>query len=1267
MDSIQIASLNCRGLASREKRGEVFQFLKLKKFNICCLQDTHFVNMDKEKLRKEWGNECFFSCKSSNSRGVAILFGAGTAVNVLRSIEDNEGNFVILHIKLNDYDITLVSLYGPNIDSPEFYSELERYVLDFDNPFNIICGDWNLVQNFDYDTYNYVRINNPQGRNRVMQLKNNLNLIDPWRELYPSEKCFTWRQPNPVKMARLDFFLFTKEMMSCMEKVDISPGFRSDHSLVSIHLNLSKIDRGRGYWKFNNALLKDEQYTQKIKLLIKETIKMYSGNEFNIDVTNFETHDFENHRFTINDQLLFDTLLLVIRGETISYSSMKKRKSIETEKRIENEIIQLERQISLNQDEQNNLEQLEIKKAYLEEIRKQKIDDAILRSKLKWMEFGEKPSKFFLNLEKQNGVNKQIRKLVDDTGNIITDQNILPEIHKFYSNLYKNRPTKAYDWEDLANANVPKLDSQKQESIEGPLSIDEVYEVIKQLKTSKSPGMDGFTAEFIKYFWSYLKYFMIRSFNYAYNNGHMTTSQKSGIITLIPKGNKDRQYLKNWRPISLLNVFYKITTACIANRIKRILSILIHESQKGFMSGRFIGENIRLLYDILLYTDINDIPGLLLLIDFEKAFDSISHDFIMQVLHFFNFGNSIKTWVRLFYEDAYSCVLVNGHLTNRFKIERGCRQGDPLSPYIFLLCAEILSISIRNNNLINGLLIRNVSHKIIQYADDTIITLDGSNNDLKETMQILDAFANVSGLAINKQKTKAIWIGKNKNKRGSLCAQENLEWVYEGYFRYLGIDFAHDLDEMIQHNYNEKIMQIKSQMTLWLKRSLTVLGRITVVKSLLVSKLNYLFMSLPNPSDLVMRDIDRLFHNFIWENKPDKINREQMSQPYCDGGAKMINIYIHAKSLKISWMRRLFKDTIDSNMSELMNTFLPDTLQFKTSFGDDHFVQMASSTTNPFWKDVFLAYSSLQSVTCMNTPCQPLWKNSLICIDNKSILYNSWYKNGIMFINDLLNDDGGFLTFDTFKLKWEVNVNFLQYFGMCEAIKCGYNRPMDLFKIDQPLRPDTISLVCKFNKGCSHIYTHLLNYKKRKKCKSLYKWKAHFDIDDRLWQTYCLHAFNCTMDVGLRWFQYKIVHRILFTNDLLFKLNLVHDRNCSFCNLQHETIVHFFCECHISLRIWDELRKWILRKTFNRINFSKENILFGFQGSQNKALNCIVFIAKKTLYSNKFQNRVPYFLQFRSAITDYYRNEEYIAILKGNHMYNSFRKKWFGLDKMFVP
>ena len=261
----------------------------------------------------------------------------------------------------------------------------------------------------------------------------------------------------------------------------------------------------------------------------------------------------------------------------------------------------------------------------------------------------------------------------------------------------------------------------------------------------------------------------------------------------------------------------------------------------------------------------------------------------MQTLDYFNFGRSIKSWVKLFYEDAFSCVLVNGHLTNRFRIERGCRQGDPLSPYIFLLCAEILNILVRKSSNINGLTIKNVQYRIIQYADDTVITLDGSKNDLREILKILDYFAICSGLTINKQKTKAIWIGKNKDRKDYIQVNDELEWVFYGYFRYLGIDFSHDLQNMVKHNFTEKIEQIRAQMSLWLKRSLTVLGRITVVKSLLVSKLNYLFLSLPNPPDEIMKEINRFLFNFIWEGKPDKISRNQIIQPYHIGGAKMIN------------------------------------------------------------------------------------------------------------------------------------------------------------------------------------------------------------------------------------------------------------------------------------------------------------------------------------------------------------------------------------------
>ena len=500
----------------------------------------------------------------------------------------------------------------------------------------------------------------------------------------------------------------------------------------------------------------------------------------------------------------------------------------------------------------------------------------------------------------------------------------------------------------------------------------------------------------------------------------MTEAHKMGVITLIPKGNKDRKLLSNWRPISLLNVIYKIASSCIANRIKQILPFVINESQKGFMSGRFIGENIRLLFDLMLYTDLNDIPGLLLIIDFEKAFDSISHDFIFQALDFFNFGDSIKSWIKLFYENASSCAMVNGHMTNRFNIERGCRQGDPLSPYIFLLCAEILSIMVRKCDGINGIKIANVQHKIIQYADDTLITLDGTEDDLKKTIEILNTFEAASGLSLNKHKTKVMWIGRYKERKDSLCTEENLDWVFDGYFKYLGIDFSGDLHDMVDHNFYTQILHINSQMTLWLKRSLTVFGRIIVVKSLLVSKLNYLFLSLPNPSDEIMKLLQKSFFEFIWNHKPDKISRKQMIQPYHLGGAKMIDIYSHVHSLKISWMRRYFFGNIDSFIDNLMHTFMPKNCQLNPTFGDVHFLRLSIGATNPFWKNVFLAYSILQSKSFRDISCQPLWFNSHIQVNNVCVFYRSWYEKGIICINDLLDEDGTFLSLNEFKLKYQI-------------------------------------------------------------------------------------------------------------------------------------------------------------------------------------------------------------------------------------------------------
>ena len=240
--------------------------------------------------------------------------------------------------------------------------------------------------------------------------------------------------------------------------------------------------------------------------------------------------------------------------------------------------------------------------------------------------------------------------------------------------------------------------------------------------------------------------------------------------------------------------------SCIANRIKQVLGQIINENQKGFIKGRYIGENIRMVYDALFYAKLQRKPGLLLLIDFEKAFDSISWNLLQVALNKFNFGPSIQKWIYLFYNNIQSCVLQNGFLSSFFPNSRGCRQGDPLSPCLFTLAVEILAIMIRNNTKIKGLRIDGLEIKLGQYADDNQIFLDGSEETLDLTLKVLEEFRLPSGLKINMEKTKAVWIGSMINSNLKLCSKYNLDLVISGSFNVLGINMNAELSDICEIN-----------------------------------------------------------------------------------------------------------------------------------------------------------------------------------------------------------------------------------------------------------------------------------------------------------------------------------------------------------------------------------------------------------------------------------------------------------------------------------
>ena len=192
------------------------------------------------------------------------------------------------------------------------------------------------------------------------------------------------------------------------------------------------------------------------------------------------------------------------------------------------------------------------------------------------------------------------------------------------------------------------------------------------------------------------------------------------------------------------------------------------------------------------------------MIDFEKAFDSLSWSFIHKALRFLNFGESIRRWIEVFYTNITSSVIQNGHLSSFFEISRGCRQGDPLSPYIFIICAEFLANKIRQNKNIKGINVRNSEHKISQYADDTSVFLDGSEKSLKALLKELEYFARISGLKVNFDKTQLVWIGSKKFDQNSIKTKWKLIWGKQT-FKMLGIDFNTDLTKMIKENYMQNV------------------------------------------------------------------------------------------------------------------------------------------------------------------------------------------------------------------------------------------------------------------------------------------------------------------------------------------------------------------------------------------------------------------------------------------------------------------------------
>ena len=732
---------------------------------------------------------------------------------------------------------------------------------------------------------------------------------------------------------------------------------------------------------------------------------------------------------------------------------------------------------------------------------------------------------------------------------------------------------------------------------------------------------------------------------------------------MYTKGDKPREFLKNWRPISLLNVDYKILSGVLAARIKPVLCQTINADQKGFLKDRCISENCRLVFDIMVELEKRNKPGLLLLVDFQKAFDSLSWEYLKLVLKEYQFGEDFRKWFDILYFESCSTVINNGHFAEFFHLQRGCRQGDPLSPYLFLLAVEPLSMALKLDKNVTGIKIGSKEYKLGQYADDLFLLQDGTKNSLEYTFRVLYRFSVCSGLSVNVDKSHAIWLGTKANSNDTVSNRVRLKWVNN--FTLLGIKFHTDLKNMISVNYRNALSKIENVFRMYKNRYLSLLGRITVIKSLAQPILTHFLQVLPSPSSKVVDELRHIMRVFLWKGGKPRLASKNLANTYEEGGLKLTDIQTFDDAIKISWIKRLV--CTDGGWQSLFTECLYQDKKLIWDIDEMSLNKVIKDTKNPFWRDVFKAWKKLYYED-KNRDCRkyPIWNSFFVTNPNLLTWKKIFLERNVVYINDLLQNNGGFLSWKAFKDKYNININFLDFYSLLNSIPEGWRKQVK--GKDRLVNVENCTLNCILGKKkvCAYVYSQLIR-RLCNECSNVRreKWEKVLgnQLEDSEWRKAFTSLFQATVCSKLRSFQYEIVQRTLVTNKFLYLCRKLDSDKCTLCKRGSETIEHLFWECKVAKKLWDQLCHILSPYIDLYQSLSKQCVLLGANEKINQNLvNHIIIAVKRYIYVQRCMQRQISAYGALAFIKEQYRLDVREVSTSENQ---EVRDKWEPLQSFF--
>jgi mannosylglycoprotein endo-beta-mannosidase len=423
---------------------------------------------------------------------------------------------------------------------------------------------------------------------------------------------------------------------------------------------------------------------------------------------------------------------------------------------------------------------------------------------------------------------------------------------------------------------------------------------------NKSPGPDGYTWEFYRFCWDVIKVDVVAAVRAIFSGRDRDLHCLNGaLVALIPK-KEGAVDLREFRPISLVHSFAKLMAKILALRLAPRMSELVDCSQSAFIQGRCIHDNFVLVRQSAVALHRRKLPALLIKLDVARAFDSVAWPFLISVLRQRSFGPRWVRWIISLLSSANTRVMINGAAGSKFRHGRGLRQGDPLSPLLFVLVMDVVAAMFRAAEARGVLspLPAGLRHRVSLYTDDAVVFARPIPAELEAIRGILDCFGEASGLRVNLLKSSAAPIQCSQETL-AVCAQAFPCPIKQLPCTYLGLPLS--LKKLRKEDLQSILDKLARKLAFWKAKLLTKDGRVAFVQAVMTASVIYHLMALDVDASF-LKAVDRLRRGFLWAGKHDarggacRVAWQQVCQPKWIGGLGFHDLHKLNAALRARWL-----------------------------------------------------------------------------------------------------------------------------------------------------------------------------------------------------------------------------------------------------------------------------------------------------------------------------------------------------------------------------